>query len=103
MIVRLSHKANNFFVNLSFKRYESDHNIYVLHVHDDTLIVALYVDDLVMTGNNVNLILGLKKQLANTFETTDLILFHFFLGIQVLQMDDDIFISQPKYALDLLK
>jgi hypothetical protein len=79
-----------------------DHNIYVLHVNDETLIVALYVDDLVITGSNVNLILGLKKQLANTFEMIDLGLLHLFLGIQVLQMDDGIFISQPKYVLNIL-
>ena len=65
--------------------------------------MVLYVDDLVITINNVNLILGLKKQLANTFEMTDLGLLHFFLGIQILQMDDGIFLSQPKYALDILK
>ena len=92
-----------FFVNLSFKRCESDHNIYVLHVHGDTLIVALYVDDLVIIGNNVNLIFGLKKKLADTFEMTELGLLHFFLSIQFLQMDDGIFLFQRKYALDLLK
>ena len=63
--------------------------------------MVLYVDDLVITVNNVNLILGLKKQLANTFEIIDLE--HFFLSIQILQMDDGIFLSQPKYSLYLLK
>jgi hypothetical protein len=36
-------------------------NIYVLHVNDDILIVALYVDDLVIIGGSANLILGLKR------------------------------------------
>ena len=84
---------DRFFVNIGFKCCESDHNIYVLHVHGDTLIVALYVGDLVITWNNVNLIFGMKKQLANTFEMTDLSLLHFFLCIQVLQMNDGIFHS----------
>ena len=65
--------------------------------------MALYVDDLVINGNNFDLILGMKKQLADTFEMTNLGLLHFFLGIQILQMNDGIFISQPKYDLDLLK
>ena len=65
--------------------------------------MELYVDDLVIIGNNANLILGLKKQLVDTFEMTDLCILCFFLGIEVLQIDDDIFISQPKYALYLLK
>ena len=91
-----------FFINLGFKRCESDHSIYVSHVYGDTLIVALYVDGLLITGNNVNLILGLQKQLADTFEMIDLGLLHLFLGIQILQMDDGIFLSQPKYYLDIL-
>ncbi len=75
----------------------------MLHIDGDTLIVALYVDDLVITGSNIDFILGLNKQFTDTVEMTDLGLLHFFLGIQVLQMDDGIFfISQPKYVLDLL-
>jgi len=67
------------------------------------LIVSLYVDDFVITGNNVDLILGLKKQLDNTFEMTDLLLLHFFMGIQILQIHDGIFLCQPKYVTYLLK
>ena len=65
--------------------------------------MALCVDDLVITGNNVNLNLGLKKQLANNFELSDLGLFHFFLGIQILKINASIFISSPKHALYILK
>ena len=65
--------------------------------------MELYVDDLFLTINNVNLILGLKKQLVDTFEMDDLCLLNFFLDIQILQLDDGIFISQPKYALDISK
>ena len=57
-------KIDHFFINLGFKHCEYDHSIYILHVHGDNLIMELYFDDLVITGNNVNLILGLKKQLA---------------------------------------
>ena len=72
-------------------------------MHSDALIIVLYANDLIIIGNNVNLILSLNKQLIDAFEMTHLGLLHFFLGIQVLQLDDDIFISQPKYALELLK
>ena len=59
-----------FFVNLGFKHCESDHSIYVLHVKVDTLIVVVYVDDLVLTDNNPTLIFRLKSWLADTFEMT---------------------------------
>ena len=63
----------------------------------------MYVDDFVITEHNIDLILGLKKQLVDTFEMTNLGLLHWFLGIQALQMHDGIFLSQHKYVLDLLK
>ena len=69
---------------LCFKCYESKHNIYVMHVKNKTLIVALYVDDLFITSSNLNFIFILKKQLADTFQKTNLGILHFFLGIQVL-------------------
>ena len=85
-------KIDHFFISLGFKCCESDHNIYVLHVYGDTLTVALYVDDLIITRNNVNLILGLKKQLEDTFEMADLVMLQLFLVFKILQMDDVIFI-----------
>ena len=96
-------KIYYFFINYAFKCCESDHNIYVLHIHGNALIVSLYVDDLVIVGNNVDLILGLKRQLTDSFEMTDLRLLRFFMGIPILQRHDGIFLSQPKYVLSLLK
>ena len=55
----------------------------------------LCVVDLVINGNNVNMILGLKKQLVDIFEMGNLGILHLFLGIQELQMDDNISNSQP--------
>jgi len=45
----------------------------------------------------------LKEKLVDTFKMTDLGILHFFLDIQVLKMDDGIFLSQPKYVLSLLQ
>lgn len=72
-----------FFLNLGFHCCESDHSIYVLHVN--TFIIRLYVNDLFINGNNVYLILSVKKQLVDTFKMTNHALFHFFLWIQILQ------------------
>ena len=96
-------KIDSFFLSIGFKCCESHHNIYVLHFDGYTLIVSIYVDNLVITGNNHDLILGLKRQLATTFEMTNLGILHFFLGLRVLPLSNGIFISQFKYALDLLK
>jgi len=74
-------KIDCIFLKLSFKHCESDHNIYVLHVSKETSIVALYVDELVIVERNVDLIFGLKKWLANTFEMASLGILNFRLGI----------------------
>jgi hypothetical protein len=95
-------KIDHFFLNLGFKHCESDHSLYVLHDNGDTLIVVVYVDDLVITGNNLDLLLRLKRQLVDTFDMTDLGLLHYFLGLQVLPLSDGLFLSQSKYVLDLL-
>ena len=77
-------KIDHFFLTLGFKCCQYDHSIYTLHVNGETLIIALYANDLVTTRRNTDLILGLKKHLVDIFEMTILVLLHFLLGIQVL-------------------
>jgi len=96
-------KIGSFFLRLGFKRSEFDHSLYVLHTNRNTLIVVLCVDDNFITGNNIDLILRLKKQLSHSFDMTDLGTMHYFLGLQVLPLCDGFFISQSKYVMDLSK
>ena len=96
-------KIDWFFVNLGFKHCEYDHRIYVLHPEGSTLIVVVYVDDLVLTGTNYNMIFRLKHQLANTFEMKGFGILHFFLGLQVLPLSNGVFVYQSKNMMDLLK
>jgi hypothetical protein len=95
-------KIDNLFIHLGFKHCEFDHSLYVLHTHGDTLIVVLYVDDLVITRNIIDIIFILKEQLDDTLDMKDLGLLHYFLGLQVLPLSDGLFLSQSKYVMDLL-
>ena len=72
-------------------------------MYGNTLIVVVYVNDLVITRNNLDLILRLKRQLVATFEMTDRVILHYFLGLQVFTLSDGVFISQYKYAFIILK
>jgi hypothetical protein len=65
--------------------------------------VCLYVDDLIFTGNNSKMIVEFREAMIRCFEMTDLGLMSYFLGIEVVQQKDGIFISQKKYASDILK
>ena len=66
------------------------------------MILVLCVDDLFLTGNE-KLIGWCKKKLASEFEMKDLGLMHYFLGLEVWQRQKEIFLSQGKYTIDILK
>lgn len=62
------------------------------------LIVSVYVDDLLFTGNDDKMLEEFKSSMKREFDMTDLGRMKYFLGIEVTQRDDGIFISQKKYA-----
>eukprot|EP00253_Pinus_taeda_P003883 PITA_03883 len=64
--------------------------------------LLVYVDDLLMTRNNVSYIASIKKELRKGFEMTDLGYVHYYLSIEVTQHSKSIFLSQKKYIGDLL-
>jgi hypothetical protein len=95
-------KLDHFFLNLGFKCCKSNHGLYVLHDNGDTLIVVEYVDDLVITSNNIDLLFQLKRQIYDSFDMIYRGLLHYFLGLQVLTLSNRLFLSQFKYVTDLL-
>ena len=66
-------------------------------------LVALYVDDLIFSGNNDEMIEEFKSTMTREFEMINLGLLKFFLGLEVKQGETSIFISQEKYAKEILK
>ena len=80
---------------------------YILYIKEGDqgkfLMVSLYVDDLIFTGNSTSMCDEFKRNLMCEFEMTGMGLLHFFLEIEVKQQEDGIFISQKKYANDILK
>ena len=67
------------------------------------MVVILYVDDLIITGSHQKRISQTQELLRREFEMTDLGLMHYYLGIEVWQEPDHIFISQSKYTGEILK
>lgn len=62
----------------------------------------MHVDDSVVIGNDETKVAQLKGCLAREFEIKDLGFLKYFLGIEVAQEKQGIFLSQRKYVLDLL-
>uniref|UniRef100_A0A3Q7G1C4 Reverse transcriptase Ty1/copia-type domain-containing protein n=1 Tax=Solanum lycopersicum TaxID=4081 RepID=A0A3Q7G1C4_SOLLC len=67
------------------------------------MLVCLYVDDLMLTGNNPVLFEAFKKVMSLEFEMTDIGLMSYYLGLQVKKMEEGIFISQESYTKEILK
>ena len=66
------------------------------------LIIILYVDDLILMGDEL-LKLSFKEDLAREFEMKELGLLHYFLGLEIWKCSDGLFVSQGKYAWDILE
>ena len=70
--------------------------------HGKITALIVYVDDMVVTGNDPDKRKALQSYLSSEFEIKDLGHLKYFLGIEVSRSDKGIFLSQRKYALDLL-
>ncbi|RVW53763.1 Retrovirus-related Pol polyprotein from transposon TNT 1-94 [Vitis vinifera] len=77
--------------------------VYHLDVKSTFLNVSLYVDDMLVTGSNVRLLVEFKMEMQDVFEMSDLGIMNYFLGMEIYQFSLGIFISQRKYVVDILK
>ncbi|KAM1447927.1 hypothetical protein ACFXTO_006966 [Malus domestica] len=76
-----------------------------LFVHSSSvgkLVVLIYVDDLIVTGDNMSEINALKQYLNNKFAIKDLGTLKYFLGIEMAHSHKGFFLNQWKYVMDLL-
>ena len=60
------------------------------------------MDDLLFTGNDVKMMQNFKQDMMQAYEMSDLVLLNYFLGIEVSQVKEGIFISQKKYTKSVL-
>jgi hypothetical protein len=95
-------RIDSFLMSLGFTKSKADPNLYYKVEDSGPVILLLYVDDLFLTGNE-KLITECKRKLASEFEMKDLGMMHYFLGLEVWQKPDEIFLSQGKYAVEILK
>jgi len=97
-------KLTEHLLKLNFKHYDlDDATLFVKKVGKIFVYLVVYVDDLLMTGNNESYIASIKKELRKFFEMIDLGYVHYYLGVEVTQHPKSIFLSQKKYIGDLLK
>jgi Reverse transcriptase (RNA-dependent DNA polymerase) len=69
---------------------------------DHITMLVVYVNDMIITGDNEEEITQLKARLENEFEVKDLRQFIYFFGIEIDRGAEGIVLFQRKYVLDLL-
>ncbi|RVW28072.1 Retrovirus-related Pol polyprotein from transposon RE1 [Vitis vinifera] len=80
----------------------SDHTLFLKHQSRKVTSLIVYVDDMIITGDDKEEISKLQKQLSAQFEMKNLGGLKYFLGIEVSRSKQGIFLSQRKDVLDLL-
>lgn len=96
-------KLNFCLDSLGFKRCSSEHGVYTRMNGDGKLIIAVYVDDLLVIGNNFEAIESFKQQMSQNFEMTDLGKLNYYLGIEVEQGEGCIKLRQTGYAKKIIE
>ena len=66
------------------------------------ILLVVYIDDIIIIGNDMAGISSLKSFLHGQFHTKDLGMLKYFLGVEVMRSKRGIFLSQRKYVLNLL-
>ncbi|CAN0875318.1 Retrovirus-related Pol polyprotein from transposon RE1, partial [Linum grandiflorum] len=90
-------------ISNGYKHCQTDDMMFVKHGREGRIaILIVYVDDIIITGNDEEEITRLKKKLNEEFELKDLGEMKYFLGMEVARSNKGLLISQRKYVLDLL-
>jgi hypothetical protein len=88
--------------SIGFVAGKSDTSLFILRRGSDTAYLLLYVDDVVLTASSMPFLRGVINQLLHEFSMKDLGPLHFFLGVSVVRSPSGFFLSQHKYADELL-
>jgi hypothetical protein len=88
--------------DMGYSQCNADHTVFFKHRESSITILAVYVDDIVITGDDIEEIKCLKEKLGKAFEVKDLGPLRYFLGIEIARSSRGIVLSRRKYVLDLL-
>ncbi|KAD6453153.1 hypothetical protein E3N88_07858 [Mikania micrantha] len=97
------HRLSGVLYTLGFTGSKTDPSLFIYSSNGTTLYMLVYVDDIVLTGNNSAAIDNIVKHLQQHFALQDLGALSYFLGIEVLPKGSHLLLSQKKYVLDLLQ
>ncbi|GKE20428.1 putative ribonuclease H-like domain-containing protein, partial [Tanacetum coccineum] len=86
-----------------FQRWKIDKTLFIKRHKGNILLVRVYVDDIIFGLTKKELFNAFEKLMHEKFQMSSMGELTFFLGLQVQQKKDGIFISQDKYVVEILK
>jgi len=97
-----SDKIGQYLITSGFQTSNANFSLYVKKADHGIIIIVIYVDDLIIIGDNDEEIFDLKKLLKQKFEMKDLEKLCYFLSVEVIQSPKGIWLLQKQYALNKL-
>jgi hypothetical protein len=92
-----------FLVENGFKIGKVNSTLFTKKIGKDLFICQIYVDDIIFCSTNVSFCKEFSKIMIDRFEISMMEELKYFLGFQIKQLEDGMFISQTKYTFDLPK
>ena len=96
-------RLSKFLVEKGFSMGKVDKTLFIKHLNNDILVVQIYVDDIIFGATKHFLCEEFASSMSQEFEMSLMGELSFILGLQIKQTDSGIFISQGKYARELVK
>ncbi|GJW48581.1 putative ribonuclease H-like domain-containing protein [Tanacetum coccineum] len=94
---------STYLLDNGFQRGKIDKTLFIKRHKGDILLVQVYVDDIIFGSTKKELCIAFEKLMHEKFQMSSMGELTFFLGLQVKQKKDGIFISQDKYVDEILK
>jgi hypothetical protein len=92
-----------FITSIGFRASQCDTSLFIFTQGTDVAYLLLYVDDIILTASSQPLLQHLIGYLQQEFAMTDLGHLHYFLGVSVQRSSAGLFLSQAKYAAEILE
>lgn len=90
-------------ISFGYQQNNVDHTLFIKHCEGMIVLFIIYVDDIVVTQDDIKEMTRLKRFLYQEFEIKNLKKLLYFLRIEVARSNEGIFIFQKNYILNLLE
>nr|GEV56484.1 putative ribonuclease H-like domain-containing protein [Tanacetum cinerariifolium] len=94
---------STYLLDNGFHRGQIDKTLFIKRFKGDILLVQVYVDDIIFRSTRKEMCTEFEKMMHKKFQMSSMGELIFFLGLQVTQKDNGIFISQYKYVDEIMK